>query len=148
MLEINGKWFYKSPKAKTVDLMSAFFEKPLNDKCDLTLKIFAPPANGLNDLSEEDGLFNSYTTLEKAARYQSKIRACGNLTIKRAFHNEMLFSDIYYKYLVRTFAEILILDKFSYIFFVNPKDKCKLMMHQSLCLAHCLFVSGQQLLSL
>ena len=63
MLEINGKWFYKSPKAKTVDLMSAFFEKPLNDKCDLTLKIFAPPANGLNDLSEEDGLFNSYTTL-------------------------------------------------------------------------------------
>ena len=59
------KMVYKSPKAKTVDLMSAFFEKPLNDKCDLTLKIFAPPANGLNDLSEEDGLFNSYTTLEK-----------------------------------------------------------------------------------
>ena len=24
MMEINGKWFYKSPKAKTIDLMSAF----------------------------------------------------------------------------------------------------------------------------
>ena len=28
MLELNGKWFYKSPKAKTIDLMGAFFEKP------------------------------------------------------------------------------------------------------------------------
>lgn len=65
MLEINGKWFYKSPKAKTIDLMSAFFEKPLTEKCDLALRIFAPPANGLNDLSQEDGLYNSYTTLEK-----------------------------------------------------------------------------------
>lgn len=65
MLEINGKWFYKSPKAKTIDLMSAFFEKPLTEKCDLALRIFAPPANGLNDLSEEDGLYNSYTKLER-----------------------------------------------------------------------------------
>ncbi|MGN1410900.1 MAG: hypothetical protein ACI4WH_00120 [Oscillospiraceae bacterium] len=65
MLEINGKWFYKSPKAKIIDLMSAFFEKPLNSACDLTLKIFAPPQTGENDTSTEDGLYNTYTTINK-----------------------------------------------------------------------------------
>lgn len=65
MLELNGRWFWKSPKAKTIDLMSAFYEKPLDGACDLTLKLFAPPASGENDLSLEDGLFNSYTTIEK-----------------------------------------------------------------------------------
>ncbi len=65
MLEINGKWFYKSPKAKTIDMISAFFNKPLDGSCDLTLKIFAPPATGENDISTEDGLYNSYTTIEK-----------------------------------------------------------------------------------
>lgn len=65
MMEINGTWFYKSPKAKTIDFMSAFFKKPLTGPCDLTLKIFAPPASGENDLSTEDGLYNSYTTIEK-----------------------------------------------------------------------------------
>ena len=65
MLEINGHWFYKSPKAKTIDMMSAFFKKPLNGPCDLTLKIFAPPASGENDISTEDGLYNTYTTIEK-----------------------------------------------------------------------------------
>ena len=65
MLEINGKWFYKSPKAKTIDLMSAFFEKPLDGAQDLTLRIFAPPASGMNDISTDDGLYNSYTTIDK-----------------------------------------------------------------------------------
>lgn len=65
MIELNGIWFYKSPKAKTIDLMSAFFEKPLNGSADMTLKIFAPPATGENDLSAEDGLMNYYYTLEK-----------------------------------------------------------------------------------
>ncbi|MBR1724971.1 MAG: hypothetical protein IJ723_08160 [Ruminococcus sp.] len=65
MMEINSKWFYKSPKARTIDLMSAFFEKPLEGEADLTLRIFAPPASGENDLTIEDGLLNSYSTIEK-----------------------------------------------------------------------------------
>ncbi len=65
MMEINGKWFYKSPKARTIDLMSAFFEKPLEGEAELTLRIFAPPATGENDLTAEDGMFNSYATIEK-----------------------------------------------------------------------------------
>ena len=64
MLELNGTWFYKAPGTKRVDLMSAFFEKPLKKPTDLCLKIFAPPASGENDLSLPDGLVNSYTTIE------------------------------------------------------------------------------------
>ena len=66
MMEINGKWFYKSPKAKTIDLMSAFYEKPLDGAADLTLKIFAPPATGENDPSQgDDWQTNYYSTLNK-----------------------------------------------------------------------------------
>ena len=66
MMEINGKWFYKSPKAKTIDLMSAFYEKPLEGECDLTLKIFAPPASGENDPAQgEKWDTDYYSTIEK-----------------------------------------------------------------------------------
>lgn len=65
MIELNGRWFYKSPKAKTIDLMPAFYEKHIEGECDMTLKIFAPPATGENDISTEDGMFNYYYTLEK-----------------------------------------------------------------------------------
>lgn len=66
MLEINGKWFYKAPNVKTIDLMSAFFEKPLKGEADLTLKIFAPPASGENDETQgDDWQTNYYTTITK-----------------------------------------------------------------------------------
>ena len=66
MMEINGKWFYKSPKAKTIDFMSAFYEKPLKGACDLTLKIFAPPASGENDPSQgADWDINFYSEITK-----------------------------------------------------------------------------------
>ncbi|MFT3952017.1 MAG: hypothetical protein QM689_08775 [Oscillospiraceae bacterium] len=65
MMEINGRWFYKSPKARTIDLMPAFFEKPLTGAATLTLNFFAPPASGENDLSLSDGLYNTYTVIEK-----------------------------------------------------------------------------------
>ena len=66
MLEINGRWFYKSPKAKTIDLMSAFYDNRLSGAADLTLKIFAPPASGENSPEDgEDWRINSYTTITK-----------------------------------------------------------------------------------
>lgn len=65
MLEINGTWFHKAPNVKFVDLMPAFFEKPLNGACDLTLRLFAPPANGCNDLSLPDGLHNAYAVINE-----------------------------------------------------------------------------------
>lgn len=65
MLEINGTWFHKAPGVKFVDLMPAFFEKPLAGACDLTLRLFAPPANGCNDLSLPDGLQNAYAVINE-----------------------------------------------------------------------------------
>lgn len=65
MIEINGKWFYKSPNAKVIDLMPAFFEKPIDGETDISINMFAPPASGENDLSIEDGMYNTYATIEK-----------------------------------------------------------------------------------
>ena len=66
MLEINGSWFYKSPKVKTIDLMSAFYDNRLSGETELTLKIFAPPASGENDPAQgDDWDTNYYFTMEK-----------------------------------------------------------------------------------
>ena len=67
MVELNGRWFYKAPGTKTIDLMSAFFDKPLSGPCDMTLKVFAPPADGLNpDDGSADWAVNYRAVLEKA----------------------------------------------------------------------------------
>ena len=66
MLELNGRWFYKSPKVKTIDLMSAFYENRLSGETELTLKIFAPPASGENTPADgDDWRINSYTTISR-----------------------------------------------------------------------------------
>ncbi|MCD7958512.1 MAG: hypothetical protein LUF89_03065 [Ruminococcus sp.] len=75
MLELNGKWFYKAPQTKMVDLMGAFFEKPLKGAADLTLKIFAPPATGENDLSKPDGLYHSDTILRELSKVRIRFSA-------------------------------------------------------------------------
>lgn len=66
MMELNGRWFYKAPGTKTVDMMSAFFETPIEPGAELSLKIFAPPASGENDPAQgEDWAVNYYTTITK-----------------------------------------------------------------------------------
>ena len=65
MMEINGRWFYKAPETKFVDLMPAFYGKKIGGAGELTLKIFAPPASGENDITNEDGRYNYYCTIEK-----------------------------------------------------------------------------------
>ncbi len=65
MIEFNGRWFYKSPEAKFIDLMPAFFDNRLDSAKDLTMKLFAPPATGENDLSLPDGDINCYTEITK-----------------------------------------------------------------------------------
>ena len=66
MMEINGRWFYKAPGTKCIDLMPAFFEKPLTEACELRLNIFAPPASGENDPSHgQDWQTNYYSVLPK-----------------------------------------------------------------------------------
>ena len=62
MIELNGHWFYKAPGVKCVDMMSAFFKKPLDGAKDMTLKIFAPPASGENDETQGDDWQTNYYT--------------------------------------------------------------------------------------
>lgn len=65
MMELNGHWFYKAPGVKCIDMMSAFFKKPLSGEADMTLKIFAPPASGENDPAQgDDWQINYYTELK------------------------------------------------------------------------------------
>ena len=40
MMEFGGYWFYKAPGTKVVDLMSYFFEKPLDKATDISLRFF------------------------------------------------------------------------------------------------------------
>lgn len=68
IIEINGRWFYKSPEVRTIDLMSAFYNSHIDDNTELMLRIFAPPASGENDFTAEDGLLNSYRTLKSVPR--------------------------------------------------------------------------------
>jgi hypothetical protein len=71
MMEINGKWFYKKPGVKTIDLMPAFCGKPLEHGEKLIFKLFAPPAEGVNDPSQgEDWTENYYVTVEKLPQFR------------------------------------------------------------------------------
>lgn len=60
MMELNGRWFYKAPGTKTVDLMPAFFENPIEENTKISLKIFAPPASGENDPKQGEGWETNY----------------------------------------------------------------------------------------
>ncbi len=73
MMEFGGYWFYKAPGVKCIDLMTYFFEKPLNGPADMKLRFFCPPKDGLNmpetgnpyDAADGDWLTNYYAVLPK-----------------------------------------------------------------------------------
>ena len=75
MIEFNGKWFFKDVSTKTIDLMPAFFDKHIEDKAEIELKIFATPADGVNvDNGCPDWDINYYAEMtcmpEMRIRYQ------------------------------------------------------------------------------
>lgn len=65
MIELNGRWFYKAPETKFVDLMPAFYGQQIKVPAELMLRLFAPPADGKNDLEIPDGLMNCYATVSE-----------------------------------------------------------------------------------
>ncbi|MBO4836604.1 MAG: hypothetical protein J5564_02810 [Clostridia bacterium] len=78
MAELNGRWFYKAPGTKTVDMMSAFFKKPLPGPKTLTLRLFAPPPDGINpDDGNEDWMINFRCILEKPPQMRIRYRVPG-----------------------------------------------------------------------
>jgi len=71
VFEFNGKWFYKKPGVKTVDLMPAFYEKPFRGGQEVMLRLFAPPADGVNDPSQgEDWEINYYTRVTRLPEFR------------------------------------------------------------------------------
>ncbi len=78
MVELNGRWFYKAPQVKTIDLMSAFFYAPLNGPTTLTLKLFAPPTSGLNpENGLEDWAVNYRATLNEPPKMRIRYEVPG-----------------------------------------------------------------------
>ncbi len=78
MVELNGRWFHKAPGTKTIDLMSAFFDKPIDAPCTLTMKLFAPPADGLNvDDGSADWAINYRATLNEAPKMRIRYEVPG-----------------------------------------------------------------------
>ena len=73
MIEFGGYWFYKKPGVKCVDLMTYFFENPLNGPADMKVRLFTPPADGLNHpesgdsdtAADGDWMYNTYTVFPK-----------------------------------------------------------------------------------
>jgi hypothetical protein len=79
MLELDGHWFYKAPGVKIIDFMSVFYQKPLTGACDLTLKLFAPPASGENDPSQgADWTENYYTVIKKLPQIRLRFEPIEN----------------------------------------------------------------------
>jgi hypothetical protein len=71
IMELNGWWFYKKPGVKTIDLMPAFYQKPLKGPEELIFKIFAPPATGENDPSQgPDWAINYYTEIHQLPEFR------------------------------------------------------------------------------
>ena len=56
MMEFGGWWFYKAPGVKCIDLMSWFFQNKLKEPQTIKLRIFAPPADGMNHPIGKNGL--------------------------------------------------------------------------------------------
>lgn len=76
VMEINGKWFYKKPGVKAVDLMPAFFEEPLKSGDRLEFRLFAPPAEGVNDPSQgPDWAENYYRVLGSLPKFRIRYEA-------------------------------------------------------------------------
>ena len=71
MMEFAGKWFYKAPGVMRTDLMSAFFDRPLHGKCDIPLRIFATPSDGMNhDNGRDDWRVDQYYVLNKEPEFR------------------------------------------------------------------------------
>ncbi len=78
MAELNGRWFYKAPGTKTIDMMSAFFQRPLAGPAKLTLRLFAPPAEGVNvDDGSADWQTNYRVTLQRAPQMRIRYEVPG-----------------------------------------------------------------------
>lgn len=80
MIEVNGRWFYKAPGTKTVDLMPAFWDKPVAAGQTVTVSMFATPADGTNPQTDkEDWATNYYVQLQSAPQFRIRYEVPGRV---------------------------------------------------------------------
>lgn len=76
MIEINGRWFYKSPDVKTVDLMPAFYNNRIDGKKRISVKLFAPPSDGENhNDGTDDWNYNCRTEMKNPPEFRIRYEA-------------------------------------------------------------------------
>jgi len=82
MIEFAGKWFYKAKGVKTIDLMSLFFEKKLEGKTEIPMRIFSTPAEGVNpENGREDWMANYYSTMTEEPNFRIRYEVPGRVGI-------------------------------------------------------------------
>lgn len=80
MIEFRGKWFYKAPNTKVIDLMSAFFNHPVEESECVMLKIFAPPADGVNEPDQgDDWSYNYWCTMNELPQFRIRYEAVADV---------------------------------------------------------------------
>lgn len=78
MMEFNGRWFYKAPGVKVIDLMPAFFENTFDSQREINLNIFATPADGENhDDGKNDWNINTYAVMKDAPEFRIRYEVPG-----------------------------------------------------------------------
>ena len=71
MIEFNGRWFYRSPDVPVIDLMPAFFDRPLSGRCAIPIRFFATPPDGENhDTGDDDWDSNYRTVMENEPEFR------------------------------------------------------------------------------
>ena len=80
MVSVYGRWFYKSSGVEIIDVMPAFFgkdAKPAVPGEDISILLFAPPADGENpDTGADDWAENYYTELSELPKLRIRYEAC------------------------------------------------------------------------
>lgn len=81
MISVRGRWFYKSSGVGIIDVMPAFFAKdakPVTSGEEISILLFAPPADGENpETGDEDWAVNYYTELPELPKLRIRYEACG-----------------------------------------------------------------------
>jgi len=80
MFSVNDRWFYKAPGVTVIDAMSAFFgrdAKPVTAGDEISILVFAPPADGENPESDRaDWATDYYTELAELPRLRVRYEPC------------------------------------------------------------------------
>jgi len=83
MIEVNGIWFYKRPGVRVIDAMPAFFRKdakPVAPGEEITVTVFAPPADGENPVTDKaDWATNYRTKMTGSLGFRIRYEACGSI---------------------------------------------------------------------